>query len=237
MVLNVKEMNCKVILTKQETHDTISFVLKVDKDFRFVPGQFVTAYLNINGKVYPRPYSIVSTPDKRGIIELVVKKVDKGVVSHFLCDHLNKGDLIKIKGPYGLFKLDENFNGESVFIGAGSGVAPLMCFVRCLNKTKNKFSLFYTNKTVEDIIYYEELKAISLKNKRFNLLFFVTRPNDSETRWSGEIGRIDYYFLKNSINIKSMFYLCGGPKFVSDIEYFLIKLGVPKQNIKKEQYD
>jgi ferredoxin-NADP reductase len=47
--------------------------------------------------------------------------------------------------------------------------------------------LVYSNRTVEEIVYRQELEALARSNPNFQALYTVTRPGDS---WKGRTGRI-----------------------------------------------
>jgi ferredoxin-NADP reductase len=85
-------------------------------------------------------------------------------------------------------------------------------------------TLFFSNKTDEDIILAEELKAILGHNAHFT----VTAQGDSKN----DRRRIDKNFLKTEIkDFKKHFYVCGPDQMVADINKTLAELGAKADSV------
>src|SRR6188472_3426603 len=67
----------------QETADTRSFVLDVPAEladtFRYLPGQFCTFRVHVDGDEYLRSYSMSSAPETDGDLTVTVKRVPGGM--------------------------------------------------------------------------------------------------------------------------------------------------------------
>src|SRR6476620_2961253 len=91
----------------EETADTRSFVLDVPTElgatFRYLPGQFCTFRVHIDGDEYLRSYSMSSAPETDDDLTLTVKRVSGGVVSNWLLDHVSAGDVLETTKPAGVF--------------------------------------------------------------------------------------------------------------------------------------
>lgn len=120
----------------RETHDVYTYRFQGDPLCRFVylPGQFCTLVLNIDGKKVVRSYSISSAPTRPFTLEITVKRVPGGLVSNWLADNVKVGDRIEISGPKGKFTLEPGkIPRKILFIGGGSGITPLMSMTRWLS--------------------------------------------------------------------------------------------------------
>ena len=91
----------------QETHDVYTYRLQGDPlcRFRYLPGQYCSVILNIDGKKVVRSYSISSTPTRPFILEITVKRVPGGLASNWMADNLKAGDILHVSGPRGKFAL------------------------------------------------------------------------------------------------------------------------------------
>ena len=88
------------------SHDSCVITLGMEKDkktiFNFIPGQFLTIEVDVQGKAHRRSYSICSSPSDD--LQIAVKKVSNGIVSTSLSnmgscsgiafDFLSKSSLI-----------------------------------------------------------------------------------------------------------------------------------------------
>ncbi len=229
----------KIVKVVQETPDTKTIRINLNKPASFIPGQFVMLGLNLdeNGekKLIKRAYSIASSPVSKNYIELTFNIYPKGQLSPHLY-RLKKGDEVYVEGPYGKFNFKEETK-EAVFLAAGAGVTPLMSMIRYVadKKLNIKCTLLYSVKKPENIIYKKELERLE-KNKAAKIFVTVTRPEG--TGWKGRTGRINSDMIKElvpSLN-NSIFYTCGSPEMVEDMIKILHGLGVDKDRINREQW-
>jgi len=217
-----------------ETSDTKT--LRVDRPayFGFVSGQFVNVTLMTpeDGRVR-RAYSIASSP-LESHIDLTVRQLPGGLVSKILTDDVSIGDRLNLRGPYGRFVFEER---KLVWIAGGSGIVPFRSMWRYIEGTKSRadFTLLYATKSFDQIIYREELAALSQQGHR--ILHTLTR--DAPAGWSGFLGRIDQRMLTAAIPDFNgpLFYICGPPSMCDDVARHLIDIGVQRLNIRTEKYD
>jgi ferredoxin-NADP reductase len=98
----------RVTHTEKWQHDTchIQCEMVEPAELGFTGGQYIivnSGQLLPNGKLGKRAYSIVSSDSNQRYFELVVKKIDQGVGSHFI-HGLRPGDTFEFSGPWGKFK-------------------------------------------------------------------------------------------------------------------------------------
>ena len=97
------------------------------------PGQYVRLGLVIDGRYHWRAYSLTSDPrPEDGLISVTPKKVDTGVVSPYLVEKIQPGELVRLGEIEGQFVLPEPLPAKLLFISAGSGITPLMSMARTL---------------------------------------------------------------------------------------------------------
>lgn len=229
-----------VLAIIKETHDTISLRLSIQPPITFIPGQFITLLYPLEGVIHRRPYSIANAPVTKDYVEIGIKIYPQGKISPLL-GAMTVGDIINVIGPFGRFTFEEH-EKFPVFIGAGSGIVPLMSMLRhciCAMDDAGEYqpTLLYSNKNPEDIIYHDELLALASKYHHFTYVPTVTRSSSSSS-WTGQTGRIDKEMLLTHVPAidKGFYYLCGPPEFVGSIVALLNSLGVAKERIKREEY-
>jgi ferredoxin-NADP reductase len=219
----------------EETPDTKSFLFDLGP-ISFAPGQFVNVTANVNQNLrVRRAYSVASSPLETEF-QLTVKRMEGGKLSTFLCDKAAVGDLFDIRGPYGLFTLDENAV-QVVFIAAGSGIVPFRSMWRYIvqRSLDMQMTLLYASKSQGYIIYRNELSA--LPRPRFNVVHTLTRNADPE--WTGYSRRIDSAMLLEVVHKfdDKYFYVCGPPVMCNCVVAYLQDFGVERARIKTEKYD
>ncbi len=225
-------MKLSLLSKKQETPDTWTLRFKPEKVFSYKPGQYLLFDVEVEKggvmKKERRAFSISSPINKKGTIEITVKKYPDGTVSPVLCG-LEVGEEVEAIGPFGKFTHEPGEN-KLVLLGAGTGIAPLRAIIYEALKSKQDVILIYSAKREAEIIYKEELEALKGKAR---IVFTLTR----EEKKGFEKGRISQALLKKFVGDfeKPLFYLCGPLSFVRDMEALLSSLGAKK--IKKEIFD
>jgi glycine betaine catabolism B len=129
---------------------------------------------------------------------------------------LRIGDELIIDNAWGAIE----YKGPGYFIAGGAGITPFIAILRALHK-ENKLEgnkLFFSNKTVADIIYENELQHILGENA----VFILTK----EKKDSYISSCINEEFIKENISgFNKHFYVCGPDKMVNDIVKNLEKSG------------
>src|SRR5262245_6951001 len=110
----------------EHTSDTRSFFLRSCSGRRlsFIPVQFLSLQLPVDGKTLTRPYSIASSPEDGEPLEICLNLVPGGQGSHYLFS-LVAGDIVNFSGPWGTFTLKEPPPAECVFLADGVGIVPV----------------------------------------------------------------------------------------------------------------
>ncbi len=229
----------KIIKVIQETPDTKTLRIELKKPIDFISGQFVMAGLNIkeNEKesLVKRAFSIASSPLEKNHIDLTFNIVPEGKFSPHLYS-VKEGDLVYIEGPYGKFNFSPDVKDNFVFLGAGTGITPLMSMIKFSmeKKLKNKKTLIYSVKKPENIVYNNELSKLGKSG--LNLFITITRPEGNG--WTGLKGRIDGEMIKKCVpDLKrSVFYMCGPPEMIEGTVKILENMGIQKEKINREQW-
>lgn len=224
----------EIIKYISETKDTHTLRLKLSKPFKWKPGQFAMVQAMINGESIRRAYSIASSPE-RDYLEITVRQTEAPTMSKYLNERA-VGDILNVKGPYGRFIMDET---RPVFcIAAGSGITPFRGMLEyCIDKNLDiPFKLLYSCRYGDNVIYEKELPELIKQYKHADYELSITRGKMG-LDYVRE-GRINADYLKEQIPgfEKGKFYLCGAPGFINAMIDNLLSIGIPREEIKREQW-
>ncbi len=213
------------------------FVLEYDKDAdsRFVAGQFMMVHLERDGKPHKKAYSIASSPSLLPRIELCIKLVEGGYTTNWFWK-LKEGDRIHTSIPYGVFVLREPWQDELVFVGTGTGVAPLRGMIQSLYERgcDKIIRLIFGNRYENEILYEPEWRELEKKHPRFRFVPTVSRGKS----WAGETAYVQD-IVKRDFSGKIQgkdFYGCGLGPMCKALRETLVAIGVEKQFIHFEQF-
>jgi len=223
-----------------ETYRVKSLMLQVTNWQGHLPGQHVDLRLTAeNGYQAQRSYSIASPPED-DLLTLTVERVDDGEVSPYLVDDLRVGDRFELRGPIGrYFVWTVATHGPLWLIAGGSGIAPLMAMLRhrARRKVRAPALLLYSSRSLDDVIYREDLDMMARGDPDLRIVNTLTRkPPES---WMGHRGRINSALLAEAgfpPTQKPKIYVCGPTPFVEDISRFLVELGHDPLTIKTERF-
>ena len=227
----------------KETEDTVSLSFNVPENLKqayvFTPGQYLTLKLIINNEEQRRSYSICSSSAEN--ITVAVKKVENGLVSSYLNEVLKENDEMEVMTPEGNFILETDPNNKRKFVGfaAGSGITPIMSMIKQLSidETETLFTLFYSNKMENDVIFKHQLDQLAGDNLKINYIYTRQKLNNPLLE-----GRIDKSkateLIKADLSCLNAdaFYLCGPEEMIFNVKSALEEFGVLNTKIKFELF-
>ena len=115
---------------------------------------------------------------------------------------------------------------NQIWISGGIGVTPFLSMARSLEKESAKIKMYYCTNTKEEAIFVEELKEIAKKSANFKI----------KTWFSNETGKINGDMIVKSEGKDNLFLICGPPAMMNAVSEQLVNQGVPKNNIKMENF-
>lgn len=156
------------------------------------------------------------TTDKKGYIELVVKKYPNGPMSTHLHDMV-PGQRLDFKGPLPKYPWEANKHKHIALLAGGTGITPMYQLMRAIFKNpddQTKVTLVFGNVTEEDILLKREFEDLENKYpQRFRAFYMLDQPPKS---WpAGGKGFVSKDLLKTVLpepkedNIK--IFVCGPP--------------------------
>jgi len=230
----------KVVEVRPETSRTKTIAFEVPGWPGHRAGQHVDVRLTAeDGYQAERSYSIASAPESPNL-ELTVERLDDGEVSPYLTDELRPGDEIELRGPVGgYFVWDARVEGSVLLVGGGSGVVPLMAMARQRRAEGSTIPtrLLYSARTIEDVIYREELMHLGDDGDGFDVVYTLTRVQPPD--WRGYDRRVDRDLLAEAGPAPGelgLSFVCGPTPFVEAVAGGLVELGHEPARVKTERF-
>lgn len=236
------DIQLKVADIIEETDDVKTFRLVGPSPvlFSFKPGQFVTIKPVINGREVRRSYTISSSPSRPHCLEITIKRTPDGLVSTWMHEHVKLGDLLSVHGPSGMFSCFNYPSAKMLFIGAGSGITPVMSMLRWIVDTAADVDahLLVSAKSPRDIIFRNELNWMSSRHSGIRVGVTCTSRVTGADSWTGLTGRCDEKMLKlfTPDLLERHIFMCGPPPFMEAVKETLRLLGFPLANLHTESF-
>jgi glycine betaine catabolism B len=224
---------------KSETHDVKSFYFKPLKPrlFKFLPGQFLTLELEINGEAINRCYTISSTPTRPHTISITVKRQPNGVVSNWLHDNMQLSKQISVLAPAGEFTCTNHQTSKYLFLSGGSGITPLMSMSRSFYDLAENTDIAFVHcaRTPTDIIFRHEL-ALMAEQALFNTTFICEK---ADADWQSPTGYLTIDILKQSVPdfLQREVFTCGPGPYMAAVRELLKKAGFNMVQYHEESFN
>ncbi|XP_052241631.1 cytochrome b5 reductase 4-like isoform X3 [Dreissena polymorpha] len=235
--------DCTVESVMSVTRDTNLYTLSLPRGVRMcVPiGRHVHVRHNVQGMDVARSYTAVLpslSPDAQDprqqqgtTFYLMVKIYTQGTLTPWI-GALKPGDVLPVSSFDGDFTWrDHQHCGTLVMFAAGTGFTPMvrLIYTALIEDTTRErtMKLLFFNKTLEDILWKEQLDSLALANKRFSYVNCLSEPHSD---WSGLQGRVTKEmvqdFLPSTSNTESMLIaVCGPSPFTKSVIQFCKDLG------------
>ncbi|WP_417452601.1 FAD-binding oxidoreductase [Kiloniella sp.] len=233
-------LECVMIL--QDTHDVKTFCFQTTDNswFRYLPGQFITIELEIDGKLVLRTYTLSSSPSRPLSISITVKANKDGYASQWLHENLKEGDKIKAHGPAGLFTLHNHLADKYLFISGGAGITPTLSMTRWLfdQGTHTDVHFIHCARTPSDIIARRELESMSARVSDIKVAYACEEP-DPYGAWTGYTGRLNQLMLELiSPDYQDREIFCCGPgPFMQAVRDILNTAGFNMDQYHEESFE
>ncbi|MEJ7872060.1 MAG: 2Fe-2S iron-sulfur cluster binding domain-containing protein, partial [Rubrobacteraceae bacterium] len=232
----IQLVNAEVQEIESLTHDIKRLVLNLvdPPEMNFTPGQYVELY--IPGTETHRAYSMANTPTSDERAEFIIRVYPGGQFSGLLDGELEVGDKMKMKGPYGVFTLRAKSEGDIIFVGGGSGMAPIWSLINFMaeNGIERKATYYYGARTAKDVFFLDEMKEMEERLPGFKFVPALSEPDEDE-EWDGETGLITDVINRLEGDLTGMeAYLAGPPPMIDAALPVLESMGI---DTKDTYYD
>jgi ferredoxin-NADP reductase len=224
----------------------------------FKPGQFLTFSLEL-GPSAPQPgaapltatrcYSLSDRPDParyRVTIKRVPAPEDHpewrpGLCSSHFHDHVQVGDVLRVKAPAGHFFIDPNPDVPVVLIGGGIGITPMMSMLRwCVqHQPQRPVHLFYGLRSSQEHAFKRVLEDLVASAPSLRLHVVYSRPGAEDLlgRDYQHRGHVDVDLLRRTLpHGRHQFYVCGPAAMMQTLVPALADWGVAAADIHCEAF-
>jgi ferredoxin--NADP+ reductase len=227
----------------------------------FTPGQFAVLALPGSAPRHPvtdpeetppppdklikRAYSIASSSQMKGYLELYITLIRSGALTPRLFNLVIGERVYLAPNIKGAFKIDQARPGSHiVMFGTGTGLAPFMSLIRTTfaSDMTRHYVIVHGARHSWDLGYRSELATLSSQSANFTYIPVISRPDDEKTGWTGAAGYVQDVWKLDVINVEAGFqpspdnssvFICGNPEMTENMVKLLIGDGF-REHSKKE---
>ena len=185
-----------------------------------------------------RSYSAANRPGTTRI-EFHVRLYDQGQVSRMLASGLlGEGAILRLKGPYGNFRLSSDDQRPAILVAGGTGLAPIgaMLDEAFASGSRRSFRFFYGTRTAADLYHRDRIAEWTRQNPGFSFIPVLSCEAD-DSSWPGERGLVTEAMRRQlSDAFGAEAYLCGPPPMIDAAIELLVQLGVDRPDIHYDKF-
>jgi len=191
----------------------------------FQAGQSIAVAVPEENSSFPliRYFSLASPPRSSTHLVLLLNSQDRGKGSTFLLGK-DIGEEVLIFGPCGSFFLQHELDKELLFVGTGTGVAPLWSMIATLleEASSQPIKLIWGLRSDVDRYYLQELEAWVTQHQNFSYVLTLSKPSAA---WGGKRGRVTDFLQDLSTVDHLAAYICGNRAMVKEVTDLLKEKG------------
>ena len=219
--------DAEILNIVDETQNIKTFTLKPRAGINFRAGQFMDVTLPGVGEAPFTPSSNHNACDK---LDFTIMRAGRVTT---LMHQAKVGDVVGVRGPYGLGYPLNDFKSKELFIvGGGVGLAPLRALLYALFNEVNdykKIVVRYGARTSKDIIYKQEIDSWRQKAPHIDIEISVDVGDDS---WTGNVGLVTTVLRPNTVDVNNaVAIVCGPPIMMKFVTFKLLDLGIKDSSV------
>jgi ring-1,2-phenylacetyl-CoA epoxidase subunit PaaE len=233
----------RIVSIKSETDVAKTYELEAleGETISYLPGQFLTFIIHTEKQELRRSYSILSLPGEP--LKITIKKVANGLISRFILQHWQVGELVTALPPAGRFTLvpQTDVSRDIFCFAAGSGVIPILPQLRFLipKEPQSNFQLIYSNHNEADALFLSEIESLEKAYPWFKVTYLFSDPAYRHS----EQGHLSNLRAESLVLSKlkhrredAVFLICGPFSYMRMLIFTVGLMHFPKENIRKENY-
>ncbi len=216
----IRKVPCRVNTISKPSSDVaiLKLQLPAAERFQFLAGQYIEFLLKDGQR---RAYSIATSPDQEGPLELHIRHLPGGVFTDFVFGVTNPAlkekDILRFEGPMGSFFLREDSKKPIIFLAAGTGFAPIKSIIEQMQakKIERPIYLYWGGRRPSDLYLSDLCKTWEKEIPNFQYIPVISDglPEDA---WQGRTGSVHQAVMQDHPSLKDFqVYACGAPVMVN----------------------
>jgi CDP-4-dehydro-6-deoxyglucose reductase, E3 len=231
--LQKQTLPCKIDSIHFLAPDVIQLFLRLPPKhkFEYVSGQYIDI---ITKKDIRRSYSIANASQVSDKLELHVRQVPGGEMSHYWFHEAQTNDLLRLDGPHGTFCFRERDQKNIIFLATGTGIAPIKSILEDLNSNLDHIHfkaiyIYWGGRTPEDIYWQPTFE-------RLDIHFRPTLSRANE-QWQGRRGYVQNAVLADGLDVAdAVVYACGSDAMIHAARQLLTSQGLASKNFFSDAF-
>ena len=223
------------LVEKQQLSPTVwRFQLETAVPMFYHAGQFVNLK---NEAGWVRSYSLASLPTEDEHLELQVRRMPEGQMSHWMIDEFDVGMHIELEGPNGhCIYTDGELEKPILMVGTGTGLAPLIGILRdALHQGHSgPIYLYHGARSSDEIYLHDTLTELA---QQYDNVHYHACVSGDDVDDDMEAGRAADIAMQYHPDLKGYrLFLCGAPEMVREMRKNAFLAGAAMPDISADAF-
>lgn len=234
--LEVKMLPVRVHAVEHLTHDVVRLLLKLPETQRlqFMAGQYLD-FMLADGR--RRAFSIANAPHDDEFIELHIRHVDGGEFTDWVFNQMREKAILRIQAPLGSFVLDEASPRPMIFMGGGTGFAPLKGQIEQAFEAgmQQPIHLYWGVRSAADLYMPALPEQWAREHDNFTFVPVLSEPDED---WTGRGGWVHEAVLADFPEMSGLdLYMAGPPPMIDAARTAFGAAGMPGEQMHYDSFE
>ena len=234
----IRTLPARVIQREPLAHDVMRLQLKLPENqlLAYLPGQYIDVLLKDNQR---RSFSIANPPNAEQTLELHVRHVPGGSFTDHVFNTMKERDLLRFRGPLGIFFLREDSPRPILLIAGGTGLAPIKSIVEhaFAANIQRPMHLYWGARAQRDLYLHELAQSWAQTHPPFQYTPVLSEPPTKEG-WSGRRGFVHEAVLAEYADLSGFdVYASGPPPMIEAVKGSFFARGLPPEQLYYDSFE
>ena len=225
--IEVRTLPCRVAKLEHLAHDVVRL---------FLAGQYVDILLRSGER---RAFSLANAPHDDRYLELHIRHVEGGKFTDFVFSQMKEKALLRFEGPLGSFCLREDSERPVIFVGGGTGFAPIKGIIEhALAEGMTRPMHLYWGVRAKRDLYLDDLaQTWAEQHPQLSYTPVLSEPAPDD-RWSGATGLVHEAVLADFADLSPFeVYASGPPPMVAAVRRSFLAQGLDPAYLFSDSFD
>lgn len=234
----IKTLPCRVAHMTPAAHDVMVLGLKLPSHERlkFLAGQYIDVLLRDGQR---RSFSLANPSSQDDALEIHVRRVPGGTFTNHVFTGMKEKDLLRFRGPLGIFFLRTDSDAPIVLVAGGTGFAPIKSILEdAFGKGVERPMHLYWGARARRDLYMDRLAlswAQQHPNFRYTPVLSEPPPGDA---WSGRRGWVHDAVVQDYPDLsRHEVYASGPPPMIEAIRARFPEHGLALERLYYDSFE
>lgn len=233
----IKLLPARVVGMARRADDVMVLLLKLPQTerFKFLAGQYIDVLLKNGAR---RSFSLANPPQQDNTLELHVRHVPGGLFSGHVFAQMKEKDLLRFRGPLGIFFLRES-DAPAILVAGGTGFAPIKSIVEdaIARGVTRPLHVYWGARSRRDLYLHELPQRWAREHGHVTYTPVLSEPR-ADDGWDGRTGWVHEAVLADHPRLSGFeVYASGPPPMIEAIRASFLARGLPEDRLYYDSFE